>query len=114
MTLIYCMCTTFHEFIWLSTKYYTHSEEDVGSTGDRGRSHGGEAMLIDNGKGRNPTEHPGHPLESIASNEHTSPLPSHQAESHNNREDMTTLFVMLMELEAEFLKLQNWGPHIQV
>ena len=74
-------------------------------------------MSIDKGKGCDPTEHPGHPghpPESIASNEHASSLPSHEAESQNNREDMTTLFAKLKELEAEMLKLQNGGPHIQV
>src|SRR5882724_6660377 len=111
-TWIYCMCSTFHEFIWLSTRCYTHSEEeDVGSAGDRGRSH--EAMSIDKGKGRDPTEHSGHP-ESIASNKHASPLPSDKADSQNNREDITGLFAKLKELEAEILKLQNRGPHIQV
>ena len=79
---IYCMCSTFHEFIWLSTKCYTHSEEDVGSAGNRGRSH--EAMLIDKGKGHDHTEHTGH-----ASNEHASP--SDKTDSQNNREDMTAL-----------------------
>src|SRR5882672_12324062 len=111
------MCSTFHEFIWLSTKYYTHSEEDVGPAGDQGRSRGGESMLIYKGKGCDPTEHPGHPghpPESIASNDHASSLPSHKAESQNNREDMTTLFAKLKELEAEMLKLQNGGPHVQV
>src|SRR5882724_6079305 len=104
------MCSTFHEFIWLSTKCYTHSEEDGGSAGDQGRSH--EAMLIDKGKGCDPTEHPGHPPESITSNEHASH--SDKADSQNNREDMTALFVKLKEIEAEILKLQNHGPHIQV
>src|SRR5882724_5820326 len=65
------MCSTFHEFIWLSTKCYTHSEEDVGSAGDQGRSH--KEMSIDKGKGHDPTGHPGHPLESISSNDHASP-----------------------------------------
>src|SRR5882672_9286692 len=108
------MCSTFNEFIWLSTKYYTNSEEDVGPAGDRGRSHRGESMSIDKGKGHDPTEHPGHPPESIASNEHASSLPSHKAESQNNRGYMTTLFSKLKELEAEMLKLQNGGPHVQV
>src|SRR5882724_6500994 len=69
-------------------------------------------MSIDKGKGHYPTEHPGHPPESITSNEHASP--SDKADSQNNREDMTALFAKLKELEAEILKLQNHGPHIQV
>ena len=109
------MYSTFHEFIWLGTKCYTHSEEDVGSAGNQGRSH--EPMSIDKGKGCDPTEHPGHPPESIASNEHASPLPSDKVDSQNNREDMTGLFAKLKELKAEILKaeilkLQNCGPHI--
>jgi len=69
-------------------------------------------MPIDKGKGCDPTEHPGHPLESITSNEHASP--SDKADSQNNREDMTALFVKLKELKLKYLNSRTVPTHSSV